>query len=341
VATALYPLRNVQFGGETTAGTAVAATARRVGEWTYTEDIPREFEEFPRGVRAPVTGGGYDISGGSMLVGNGNLTWEEILYPLNGGILLDAAGVDQGTGGPYLYTFDPVLTDPADIKTYTAEFVVEDGSTLHVQRESAYAFCTGFTVTLAANQIATITENWTARRSQTSTVTASQTVITGRTPVPSNLFKLFIDDTWANLGTTQKTQFIRAATLTVDTGLTPDFTLDGRADLDLTGINSGTLNATLDITVEANAAMATELGHYRGTGGHGTVRFYRLSANNGGATTAEREIVFDMAMKHLSPPSYSQDNGIEIVTMRLGLEYDATGAKAFVATVQNGLSAQP
>lgn len=338
MATALYPLRNVQIGLESTAGTAVPATARIVGEGTYTEQIEREFEEFPRGVRAPVTGGGYDIMGGSEIVINGNLTYEEIVYPNLMGIVNDAAPTGSG---PYTWDFTPVLTAPAAVKTGTFEFVISDGSTLHVQRESAYGFCTGYTVTLAANQIATITHNYAARRSQTSTVTAAQTVITGRTPVPSNLFKLDIDDTWANLGTTNKTQYVRSATLTVDTGLTPDFTLDGRTDLDLTGINSGTLNATLDITVEANAAMATELGHYRGTGGHGTVRFYRLEADNGLATTENRVIRWDMAMKHLTAPVYSQENGIEIVTMNLGLEYDATGANAFVCTVINGLSAQP
>lgn len=338
MATALYPLRKAQIGLESVPGTLVAATEQLVGEITYTEEIDREFEEFPRGVRAPVTGGGYDIRGGSLLNFSGNFTWEEAIYPLLLGVH-DVAS--PGGAGPFEWDGDPVLNGPADIATATVEFVIGDGSAEHVERRSGHMFCTGFTLTLAANQIAQWQFALAGRRSQVATFTPALTPITGRRPVPSNLFQLFRDSNWGTIGTTPLSQFLRAATLTVDTGLTPDYTLDGRGDLDLTGINSGMLNATLDLTAEVNAAAAAELAAFRSSGGpgRGDVGFYRLGANNGAAGADERAVSFDMALKHLQPPAFSQDTGIEIVTLNLGLEYDATGGKAFVMTLLNGLSA--
>jgi hypothetical protein len=338
MAQSLYPLRKVQVGLEATAGTAVAATAQLVGDILYTEEIDRVFEEFPRGVRAPVTGGGYDIRGGSMLEYSGNCSYEEIIYPLLTGILNDAAPTGSG---PYTWTFDPDLTAGQSVKTATIEFVIDDGSTEHVERESAFMFTTEFEIAIVANGPTTMRFTMAGRRSQTSTLTGSLTPVTGRALIPANLWKVWIDDTWANLGTTAKALLVREATLRVRTGLSSDYTLDGLSDLDMTQINSGTLDATLDLQCEIPAAAATEIGNFRGSGGAGTVRFYRLKADNGAALGANKSVQFDMALKHLSPPSYSQDQGIELVNFNLGLEYDSTGAKAMVATVINGLSAQP
>jgi hypothetical protein len=339
MASALFPLRKVQIGFESTPGTLVAATQQLVGVGELEEEIGREFEEFPRGVRAPVTGGGYDIQHGSVIrLSDMNLTYEEAIYPLLMGLVNDAV---PGGAGPYTWDGTPVLTAAAAIKTATVEFVIDDGAAQHVERESGYAFCTGFEVSLAANQIAKLSMDLAARRSQASTFTTGLTPVTGRTPIPANLFKIWIDDAWANLGTTQKTTLIRAATLRVDTGLTPDFTLDGLADLDLTQISSGMLDAELTLTAEVNADAATEIGNFRGSSGAGVVRFVRLAVDNGAAAGANKQVQFDGAFKHTSAPVYSQDNGIELVTMTLGLEYDATGTNALVMTVINGLATQP
>lgn len=334
MATALYPLRRLQIGLEATAGTAVAATQKLVGEAVYRPEVERYFESHPRGVRAPVTGGGTDVRKGSTINFAGELTFEEIIYPFLLGLVNDA--VPTGAG-PYTWDFTPVLTAPAAVKTATCEYVIGDGSTEHYERESAYMFCRSLEIQLAANQPAKMSFELVGRSEKTSTVTASLTPVTGRTIVPSNLFGLWIDDTWANLGSTQKTGLIRQATLRVNFGLEPDYTLDARADLDHTGILSQELGASLQVVVEHNADAATEIGNWR----TGTVRFYRLAADNGAAAGANKQITLDMAMKHMSEPDFSQDAGIELATFDLGLEYDETGTNALVATIINGLSVQP
>lgn len=339
MSTALYPLRNVQIGLEATAGTAVAATFKPVGEIVLTEEIDREFETFPRGVRAAVTGGGYDIRHGTMVnFSDMNLTWEEVIIPMLTGIVNDAA--PTGTG-PYTWDFTPVLTAAAALKAATVEYTIDDGSTKHLQREMAYGTTQSIEFRIVANQIAKMNFEMALRKSASTTETAGQAVITGRTPVPSNLFALYSDSSWANLGNTAVPTTIRDATLRITTGATPDYTLDGRTSLDFTQLNAENLAVSLDMTLEFNAAAATAYSHFRGASGAGTTRFYRLEADNGLATTSNRKITFDLCAKHVSPPQISQDNGMEIVSLSLEGEYDATGTAMFVCTVINALSAQP
>lgn len=334
MAAGLYPLRLLQLGFEATAGTAVPATKKIVGDSTYTPMIEREFEEYPRGVRAMVTGGGFAKQQGSKIEHDGNLTYEEILYPLLSGIVNDAAPTGSD---PYTWDFAPVLTGQASLKTITAEFVVNDGSTLHYEREAAYCFTTEFEIDIQANDVAKLKWTMEGRAEGASTVTAALAPITGRTVVPSNLFALWIDDSGGTVGTTAKTGTLRGANIKVTTGALPDYTLDGRTALDHTGVQSQMLKGELELTMEHNANAATEIAAWRA----GTVRLVRLKADNGGAGAANREITLDMGIAYTDPPEFSQEDGIEIVTMKGAFEYDSGLGGAFIAQVINGLAAQP
>lgn len=336
MATALYPLRRVQFGIESTAGTLVAATQQMIGEGVYVPEIDREFEEFPRGVRAPVTGGGFAIRRGGRFTFTTNLDYSNAIYFFGAGLLHDAA--PTGTG-PYTWSYDPNLTAvPAStILPVTLEFAISDGSTVHYQREAGYGVLRSFEITLAFNQPAKVTYEMFFRAEQTSTVTGALTPLAGREQIPSNLFKVFMDNSGGTIGTTQKSTTVREATLNVVTGMEPSYTLDGRADLDFTHISPGMLNATLALTMEHAANAATEIGIWR-TGG---VQLVRLKADNGAATTANRQFQIDLAAKYMEPPAFSQDTMMEIVTMNMGLEYDSTWGYALRAQLINGQAALP
>lgn len=334
MAAGLYPLRLLQIGLESTAGTAVAATQKLVGNSTYTPEIEREFEEFPRGVRAPVTGGGFAIQRGAMVEHETNLTYEEATYLVLLGLANDATPTGSG---PYVWDGTPVLTGQSTVKTATVEFVVDDGSTKHHEREAAYCFMPEFEIDAQASEPTTLKFTLEGRTDGTSTVTGSLAPITGRTQIPSNLWGVYIDASGGSIGSTQKTGTVRGFNLKVNTGLTRDFTLDARANLDHTGINSGMITGDLELTLEHNANAATEIAAWRSGG----VRLVRLTANNGGAGAAEKEVEFDLAIKYTDPPEFSQEDGIELVTMKGSIEYDSGAALALKLTVTNGLSAQP
>lgn len=334
MAAGLYPLRLLQLGFESTAGTAVAATKKIVGESVYTPIIEREFEEYPRGVRAMVTGGGFAKQQGCRIEHDGNLTFEEILYPMLSGVVNDAA---PSGSGPYTWDFTPILTGQASVKTITAEFVVDDASTKHYERESAYCVTTEFEVDIQVNDVAKLKWAMAGRAEGASTFTGALAPITGRTVVPSNLFGLWIDASGGTIGTTAKLGTLRGANIKVTTGVLPDYTLDGRTTLDHTGIQTQMLKGEIELTLEHNAHAATEIGIWR-TGG---VRLVRLKADNGLGGASNKAITFDMAMVYTDPPEFSQEDGIEIVTLKGALEYDSAFGGAFICTVINGLAAQP
>lgn len=335
MATAIYPLRRAAIGLETDKGTLVAATKNLVGNGVYIPEITREFETYPRGIRGNVTGGGFAIHKGSTFEFETNLDYEQVLYFLLTGLINDAT---PDGSGPYTWVFDPTITanSAVSMKTATLEYVIEDGATKHYERESGYGVTSGFVLDLAFNQPAKFTATMFARAEQTSNDTSGLTPISGRANIPSNLFAVYIDDAGGTIGSTAKSLMVRSLTLTVDTGHHPDFTLDGRTDLDFTQVNSQRINVQLQMVLEHAANAATEIGHWRS----GNVRLVRIKADNGAAAGANRQIQFDGAYKYVEPPQFSEENGIELVTMNMTSDYDSTLTKTFAAQVINGISAQ-
>ena len=336
MATAIYGLRKLQLGFEASAGNIVAATQKLVGAGFLMPEIEEEQEDFPRGVRA-IVDSSIDLRKGVVLTHEGNLTYEEILYPLLTGLDDDAVPADLGGPGPYAWTMIPVVTGPATPKSVSAEFVVEDGSTDFYEREAAFLLTRSFEIGLAANAPATLSFEMFGRVEATSTKTGALTPITGREVIPSNLFKVYIDDTWAGLGGTQKSGLVREATLGVVTGLEPDHSLDGRADLDHTGFRSGEIAGTFSFTMQHNADAATEVSKWRDS----SLRFIRLIADNGLAGAAQKIVLIDIAAKYMSMPEFSQEDSLELLTAEMELRYDPTGARIIETVITNGLATQP
>ena len=326
MATGLLPLRLLQLGFEATAGTLVPATKKVIGSAGVKPIIEWDREDFPRGIRVPnneITA----VMKGSEITVECDLSYEQLQWPLHSGLGTSAA---VGTG-PYVYTFANAVSPT--LKSITAEFVVDDGSTKHYQREFGYCLTSQFQISIVRNQMAKLSWSMFGRAEQTSTVTGSLTALTLER-IPSNLFKVWIDDTWANLGTTQKTATLREATLTVPTGVAPEHTLDGRTDLDFVQPMYQQSNPTLELTMLHNASTATEVGNWR----TGTIRFIRLKADNGAAAGANRALSIDVAVRLLSW-EFSDEDAQEIVTANWEVVYDATGAKSIEIVLTNGLSA--
>ena len=320
--TAIHPLRLFQVGKESTNGTAVPATEKLIGDFVFREMYERDFEEWPRGVRAPVTGGGVDVERWVEVRGEWDADYEQVLWPLQSGLETPTVA----GAGPYTHTFNPDLASPVAIDSLTGEFAIDDGSTKHVEREAAYLFCTTFGVEINPGQISRMRAEWIGRASQSSTVTAALTEMTGRSVIPSSLWSVYIDSTWAGLGGTQKTLFLRSASFELNTGISKLLTADARTDLDFTGIRSGMVTGRLSLTAAVAADAATEIGNYRS----GTVRFVRLTATDG-----TKIVTIDMAIKFTAAPDFQNEDGEEIVVLEGELEYDPTGAAAIEIEVVN------
>lgn len=359
-APAIYPLRLFQMAKEATPGTPVAAAWQMVGDTIFTPTITRYMSDYPRGVRVPVTAGGTPIGSGCTIVQNTDLSYEELIYPLNLGM---ATGVISGASADKTHTFTPIITGNPTTLTATSEFALGDGSAtafpfpgatgFPVTMQAAYTFSNGFDISGAFNAIATASYRYVARYPTLAvTPTAALTVMTGRERIPSNLFKFYLDTTFAGIGGTQLTGTVRSFKYTFVPGIEPDYTLDGRANLDFTQTRFGMdAYATLSLVMEMDATSALEIKAWNAqnagggalapnvsSGGTVALRFIRMEATSpntlGGSA---RRLRLDGAYVYTKEPVFSQQNKAELVTLDLKTEYDPVSAKSFQAAVVNSL----
>lgn len=330
MAAGLYPLRKLQVGLEATPGTLVAATKKLVGRAGYTPMQERDYDQYPRGVFLPDLDGGVIMQKGSRLQWETDLTYEEGLYPLLCGILNDAV---PGGVGPYTWDFNRNWALAPSLKTATFEYVIDDGATKQYEREFGYAFCRQFTISgRAGPEPVRISSEWVGRAEQASTMTPALSPITARKVIPGELFKFYVDGTWGTLGTTQKTGLLRSWSLAVTPGVEPDFTVDGRTDLDHTQLRYLMGTAVLSLTMRHDANGKTEVDAWRAT----TERAVRLIGTDG-----TKIFQADIAGFYRGEPSFDEEDGTENVTLELHADYEAAGAQALDFRITNQVSVQP
>ncbi len=321
MATSLRALRRLQVGLEAALGTPVPATSKIPGDITFTEELDKYYANYPRGVRAPVTKGGIPVRKGAMVRVEQDLSFEDLLVPLQAGL-----GGKVRTGlGPYVYTFTPALGAVTDVEGFTVEYAEGDGVADHVTTEFSHAFCPRMSFNWAFNEIATCSWELVGRVASDAAVTAALTEHTDREEIESNSLSVFLNDSWATLGNSQLLTIVRSGTLEIETGLTPKSTIDGRSDLDLTGINSGELTGRLSLVGELDATWETERAHWRSN----DLRFIQLSVTSG-----TKVLTLSLACKFTSPPAFTDSgDGHTLMTMEAEIEYDPTGARAVEAVV--------
>lgn len=340
MATAIVPFRKLQAGIETTKGTLVAATRVLVGEGWIQEEQDFYRSPYPRGLRANVGAAGVITRKGMLLDWNSELTFEEVLWPLLLGVRGGVTGVAGGGGdaATYTYTFTPQLTTGVPtLDAATLEYMLGDGVTNQYARECGYAMVSEFGFDWAFNQVAKMNVKLFARAAQVTTPTAALTEYSGREPAVTNLLKVYRDTTWAGLGGTQQTGIVRSAKLVVSTGLGPDYTMDGRADLDFVRHLVGILSAKLSLVLELDATAASRFGEYRSN----SIEYIRLQQVGttvpGG--TSQKTVQVDGAYRFVSPPSFSADGEQVLMNAELESVYDDTGTKTLEFVVKNALSA--
>ena len=336
MSTALQPFTILQIGEEAAKGTIVAATQQLPGEGSLAEEQDFYRSPYPAGVRANVGGAGVVIRNGVEVDWNSELTAEDLLWALHSGVLGDVTPV--GATADKIWTFTPELTTGIPtLDSVSLEFARSDGVTNHYYGEAGYGLARSFKLDWAFNQAAKSNVKWFARARQTGAPTAALTPIADREPLISNLLFVYLDTTWAGLGGTQLTGLVRSASLDVATGLAPDYTLDGRADKDLTVHKVGLLTARLSIVFEFDAGGAARFANYRAN----DIVYIRLK-NTGTViptTAVDRYVQIDGAYRFVSTPSFAVDGEQILMTADLESVYDATGAKTLEFELSNGVAA--
>lgn len=244
---ALTAFRKIQIGKETTRGTLVAADKQLVGTLTMNPNqaIDRPVDEdgsLSEFQRALV------VAQRATMRYEGAATYEQIIHflamALKGGVtpVVPGGGTDSRE-----WTFTPNLITKNIQDSYTFEYGDDDQ-----EWESGFSLVDNLELAFALNEVVTLRADLFARFPVKSTFTAALSIPAVNELVASNA-KVFIDGTFAAVGTTQKSTLVAGATVRFPTGLGPVKYADGSLDFSAVAERKRHLEMDLDLVMQADA----------------------------------------------------------------------------------------
>lgn len=242
--------RKIQYGKETTRGTAVAATKMWPGEISVPVDRVPVFPQLASGRRARAQLGiipqllvdGFTLKADPCPF---NLLPMVFSAGLKGGVTASEVTVGQSD---YLWDFTPSLTAVNAPNAFTVEF---GDDTQAYEMEYALARSIKIAGALGENAGVSVELEAFARQITGTTFTGSLAPLAYEYMM-ANMTKLWIDSTWATLGTTQKTGLVQDFSIEILTGLHPKFLAEGVKYFTTHG--EGFIDAMATFTLEGGSA---------------------------------------------------------------------------------------
>ena len=327
----------VQYGGEATRGTAVAATKIWPGQTStkILSDMKPTFIEEQNNVRTM----NRRVATYQKLYRNeltsSHTTFQQLLFPLSCGLKGSVTASEQTSAQTdYKWTFTPSLTaanSPEaatielgdDAQTWEVEYCMFDKISLSgsIDQEGGDAPVTG-------------SFGFFGRQLSTTTKTGSLSLATGEI-MNSKLARLYLDTTWAGIGGTELSNLLRSWQVEILTGVHPDST--GSATNTFNAHKEGLLSVMATVTLEGGSTANSLLALQQA----GTFRAMRLAVNGAqiGSGTTHNLTIDIGGMFEAVDPIDSEDRGDNLSTFTLRGTYDATGAKMMQVTVTTNTNA--
>lgn len=255
---------------------------------------------------------------------SGALDYSEIIYLLNG-ILVVAAGVQNGATTAYTWTFAPAARGADTVKTFT----IEQGDANRAQRLS-YGVLDELSLKFNRQECTVDGKGFGQAIADNITLTAAPTAIVQK-PVIPNQVDLYIDSTSGTLGTTKMTRMLEA-TLHITNRFNPVWAMNS-ANASYASHVETDPTVTLEILMEADAQGMALLSTLRA----GASQFVRIKATSPdlAGTAFPFSLTLDSACKVSGVSPYSDQDGVYAITFTNNLVYDATWAKYLQAVVVN------
>lgn len=320
--------RSIRFGQESSAGTAVAATAIWRGPGAQIESgkvVERPSENVGLNV---VTERSYiPYEEASIDIPETVATYEQICYPLEGGVKQILTGSADGAAAKvYDYALDETAANT--IKTFT----IEAGDNNAVS-EMNYSVCREITLTWAAKAGLMVAQKWFgAKRTAGVAFTALTLPTVEEILVPT----ITITDGGTAIGTTAFDGTLVGYQLTYNTGWQPVAT--GSGNIQFSGIKYVGASATLRMSFEHDANASTEYGKYAAQ----TTRLVRIKHEGSaltGSTYSKKTFMIDFAGRYTAFPPFEATDGDDILNVELQAGYN-TAADLFCRfLVVNALAA--
>lgn len=320
--------RSIQIGKETTNGTRVAATKKLIGTlqltpskgWHRPVDENNSLAEFRRAIA---------VSQMANIRYEGDITYQQLVDFLSMAVKGAIAPTTPGGGvNTRLWTFTPNLAT----KNVPDSFTFEYGDDSQ-EFESGFVICRDLELAVALNNTAMLRANMFAHYPVKSTFTGAlsdPTVV----EIVANHVKVWVDGTWAALGTTLKSNFLSGATVRLTTGFNPVKHADGL--LDFTKISESKRHLEISMDIVMGAGAVTEYDAYEA----GTDRAIRLKFTG---PIIEGALAYEFTVnaigKYLSEPTiFGEKDGEDIISLTFGSHKDSSGNE-FSLAVQNNIAA--
>ena len=318
----------IQMGRESTAGTAVPATAIWRGPATdITDESEHVFVEENIGILLPTDREYIPVKAAQLAFPETELTFEQFLHVLEAGIKTTSP---SGTG-PYVYTYSfPTSTTLNAIKTYT----LETGNALAGDaHEMEYAFVEEFDLSGSAGEAWMLSSTWQGRQKSTTTLTGALSLTTQETALFNNT-SLYIDASGGTVGTTAKAGVLTAANVSVKTGIVPVRTADGQLYFYTHKFTPPEVTFSLTLELENNSSI---LAAQRAAWVAKTLQLFQIKI--AGATTSQVKI--NLAGKYTSFGEYNDSDGNTVVEASGKAVYSSTDNLFATIIVTNSLASVP
>lgn len=336
-------LRKVQWGLESTPGTAVAATALWRGKGALIDDARtvNEVEE-EIGIFDGADRTNIPKLFATLALAQTEATFEQLQYlfaMLFGGPTTGSADGAGSSGYKYQTTF-PTTSVP------TGKFYTIEGGDDYEAEEVEYCHATKVNLSGVAGEAVMVSADIQGRQ-------ATRTTFTGSIAVPAvedimaSVGALYLDAIGGTIGTTQISQQLLRFSIDFEARWEPKFTIDGQLYFSypvLTGKRiSGTITFEHDAAVGGTGSGAKALWRAQ------TARLMRLqftgssygTAGTGTTFTAKKGLRIDLPIKFTKIGTLEDQNGNDIVTATFVSKYNATAATAGNVLIANELTALP
>jgi hypothetical protein len=329
MAYASFQHNKIQFGRESTAGTAVPATVIwRGGFSNISDERQRETVEEQIGVLVKAERM-YDKSYLAKLVMPATaLTFEQVVHLLEAGVKV----ATPSGAGPYVYSYEiPTGNTVNTVKSYTVEAV--NVSATADYREMAYSLVEEFTLDAKAGEAWTMTGTWFGRTPVTGTATSLATLQTVEEALLM-MTKVYIDATGGTVGSTQKSGVLMGANMKVKTGLVPVMTGDGNMYFSTHKFTMPEVTFSLTLELESSGVVAAERAIYEAN----AVRLFQLTCDG---SSAARQFEIRWAGKYDKINDYTNSNGNTTVQLDGHAVYSSADTLYWEMDVTNGLATIP
>lgn len=310
-------LRKIQLGAETTAGSVVAATTLWRGVGALEDEIEPVMPEEDIGIIGGTDRSYIPMLGGAISFEDTPATFEQAPYLFAAGVKNVTSGTADTGGSGYIYTYTFPTTSANTVQSYTIE-----GGDNQQEEEMYYAVVGAFAFSGAGGEALNMSADWMGRQIQTGTFTTTPSIPT----VEEVLFskgKVYIDAAGGTIGSTQVSNTLLGADISVNTGIIRKWTADG--SLDFSFIQYTDYEIEVSVTFEHDGNATSEKSNWRNE----TARLIRLDFEGSTLTTAGSShsvklLRFDLPGKWTDFEALGDQDGNSIVTGTFMSKYNAT-----------------